>query len=190
MSARTRLPLFLLLSGCALLLHGGWIHAKAMLAQALLERSWQLTLQDARSHRPWPWADHWPVARLQWPQRDLSAIVLEGDSGAVLAFAPGHTPTSGLPGDGRTSIISGHRDTHFKHLALVEPGEEVILQTPTRHQRYTVKQRLMVDSREHQLAIRADNRLVLVTCWPDHPLDSRGPMRLVLVADPASPVAW
>ena len=43
---------------------GVWIHAKAVLAQILLERAWQQTRDGGERVRPWPWADTWPVARL------------------------------------------------------------------------------------------------------------------------------
>ena len=45
--------------------HGAWIHAKAQLAQYLLQRAWERTLRGEPAAKPWPWADTWPVARLR-----------------------------------------------------------------------------------------------------------------------------
>ena len=69
---------------------GAWIHAKAMLAQSLLETAWSETLRTGKEVKPWPWADTWPVARLTVPRLGIRRIVLAGASGSSLAFGPGH----------------------------------------------------------------------------------------------------
>ena len=38
-------------------LDAGWIHAKAALAQVLLERAWAHSDHGRRTQRPWPWAE-------------------------------------------------------------------------------------------------------------------------------------
>src|SRR5690606_35580272 len=52
---RPRIALAALLAMIATLcaVNAGWIHAKAALAQALLERSWSRTADDGAAHRPW-----------------------------------------------------------------------------------------------------------------------------------------
>ena len=72
--------------------HGAWIHAKAWLAQLLLQRAWERTLRGEAAAKPWPWADTWPVARLRVPAHGVDLIVLSGVSGRTLAFGPGHAP--------------------------------------------------------------------------------------------------
>ncbi|MGD8582011.1 MAG: class GN sortase, partial [Gammaproteobacteria bacterium] len=74
----------------------GWIHTKAIAAQVLLERAWQQTLTDNKHHKPWSWADTWPVAELIVPDLAIEQIVLAGDSGAILAFGPGHSSASAM----------------------------------------------------------------------------------------------
>src|SRR5512134_469774 len=95
---------------------GGWIYAKALLAQHMLQHAWARTLAGEREVRPWPWADTWPVARLRVPVHGIDLIVLDGVSGRTLAFGPGHAGGSAPPGAPGTAIISGHRDTHFRFL--------------------------------------------------------------------------
>src|SRR5688572_1545522 len=46
---------------------GIYIHLKARLAQYLIADAWRKTLTGARAVKPWPWADTWPVARLEAP---------------------------------------------------------------------------------------------------------------------------
>ncbi len=90
--------LFALL-GLVLVGQGLWIHAKALLAQVLLERAFEQTLATGAPVKPWPWADTWPVARIEFPRLGKSVIVLAGSSGQALAFGPGHV--EGTPDAGR-----------------------------------------------------------------------------------------
>lgn len=187
MSLRSIVAAAALLVGLLLAGQGLWIQAKAQLAQLLLEQAWQRSLADGRPHRPWPWADHWPVAELSFIEAEQSFIVLEGDSGAVLAFAPGHNPQSGLPGSTLSSVISGHRDTHFRLLKTLQPGQTVSLRSLQASRSYRISRRQIVDSRSHQLALQQNATLQLVTCWPFDALASNGPMRLVVEAEALPP---
>ena len=117
----------LLIAGAVLIGQGLWIHAKAMLAQVLLERAFAQTLATGQTVKPWSWADTWPVARVEFPRLGKSEIVLAGASGQALAFGPGQverTPPAGEPG---TTIYSAHRDTHFAFLGAVMNGDEVVV---------------------------------------------------------------
>src|SRR5262249_22721404 len=115
----------LMLAGGALIAQAAYIHAKALLAQILLERAFAATLASGREVKPWSWADTWPVARVSIPRLGESAIVLAGASGQALAFGPGHLERTPEPGDPGTAIYSAHRDTHFAFLADVEIGDEI-----------------------------------------------------------------
>lgn len=162
---------------------GAWIHAKAALAQWLLADAWQQTLGTGRPVPPWPWADTWPVARLRVPAQGIDQIVLAGDSGRTLAFGPGHTTTSALPGESGTTVISGHRDTHFRFLRELEVGDRLLLETPTGDYRYRVDHHQVVDHRQAAIADHGE-RLVLVTCYPFDALLPGGPLRYVVEATP------
>ena len=87
----------LLVAGGLLLADGCWIRAKAVLAQYLLQNAFQETIRTGKLTKAWPWADTWPVARLRMERLDVDLIVLEGEHGEVLAFGPGHVPTSSGP---------------------------------------------------------------------------------------------
>jgi sortase A len=168
---------------------GAWIYAKAVLAQHLLRAAWARTVAGASAVRPWPWADTWPVARLRVPAHGVDLIVLDGVSGRTLAFAPGHATGSPLPGTPGTAIVTGHRDTHFRFLERVRPGEEILVDTPGRPTaRFRVEEATVVDART--AVIRRDGEgpsgLVLLTCYPFDALRPGGPLRYVVVAGPAS----
>src|SRR6266700_5291639 len=118
-------PLLLALAGLILFGQGAYIHAKAMLAQVLLQRAFTETIATGHPTKPWPWADTWPVARIEVQRLHASTIVLAGSSGQALAFGPGHvelTPDAGARG---VAVYSAHRDTHFRFLRDVAVGDEI-----------------------------------------------------------------
>lgn len=168
------------------------IHAKAWLAQVLLERAWQASLADGgRAMRPWPWADTYPVARLKVPALGIDQIVLAGASGRSLAFAPGHLDGTARPGSAGHSVISGHRDTHFRFLRDLAPGEAIELQRPDGlWRRYQVRESQVIDARQARLSA-GDGRaaLTLVTCYPFDAVVPGGPLRYLVFAEDSAAVA-
>jgi sortase A len=173
--------LLILIMGVGLFADGLWLYGKAQVGQMLLSRAWAKTIEDGKDHKPWPWADHWPVARLTSEEHNIDQIVLAGDSGSVLAFAPGMNLQADEAG---TVIISGHRDTHFRFLKDLKPGAELTLQTQDGTHRYRIEETRIVDSRTTRIdpASGAD-QLVLVTCYPFDAIKAGGPMRYVVVGE-------
>ncbi len=177
-------PGILLLLGLVQLAQGGWIHAKAHLAQYLLEDAWRQTLAGDRRVRPWSWADTWPVARLRTPGRGDDMIVLEGASGRVIAFAPGRLHGSARPGRSGACVIAGHRDTHFAVLEELEVGDSLLLEdaTATVHE-YRVTGSAVVDRSDvGALECGDESCLILVTCWPFDAIQPGGCERYVVWA--------
>ncbi len=168
----------------ALTCNASYIHAKAALAQVLLTRAWDAMRTDGHPHRPWPWADSHPVARLHMQRLEIDQIVLAGDSGRTMAFGPGWAEASAAPGSDGTTIISAHRDTHFDWLREIAPDDTVELESTTGLQRYRVVDMHIADSRTEQLSLSPEaQRLVMVTCWPFDSVVSGGPLRFVVVAE-------
>src|ERR1700739_1006932 len=100
---RRFIPLALATVGLLLFGHGGYIHAKALLAQVLLERAFTESIATHHPVKPWSWADTWPAARIEVQRLNASAIVLAGSSGQALALRAGHvalTPAAGERGGG------------------------------------------------------------------------------------------
>jgi sortase A len=178
------LALLLAVAGVALAARGLWIPAKAALAQGLLAGAWGRAAAGEAQPRPWPWADTWPVARLTLPGRP-PLVVLAGASGRTLAFGPGHVDGSAAPGEGGNVVVAGHRDTHFRALAGLAAGDELVLEAPGgRSRRYRVRETAVVDHRDTRPLLPADHaRLTLVTCWPFDAVRPGGPLRWVVVAD-------
>ena len=118
-------PTPLALAGLALFGHGGYIHAKALLAQALLDHAFSESIATRHPVKPWSWADTWPVARIAVKRLNASAIALAGSSGQALAFGPGHVELTPDAGERGVAVYSAHRDTHFRFLRNVVVGDEI-----------------------------------------------------------------
>jgi len=174
----------LALAGAACFGHGAWILVKAEIAQVLLVRAWQRTLDGEGEVRPWSWADTWPVARLEAPRQGAAMIVLAGAGGAVLAFGPGHLDGSAAPGAPGNIVIAGHRDTHFELLRDLEPGDELWLETAAGERwRYRVDSfRIVEDDDTSVLEAGTEDVLTLVTCYPFDAVVPGGPLRYVVRA--------
>lgn len=176
--------MFLLSIG--LIANSGYIHAKALLAQVLIADAWERTLDGETAVKPWSWADTWPVAKLTFVDSGEELYVLSGATGASLAFGPGHYRGTALPGEQGSSVVAGHRDTHFSLLRELETGAEIRVQRQDGGTRkYRVAEKRIVDSRRESLGI--DNgldELRLVTCYPFDAVDPGGPLRLVFTAYP------
>ena len=168
----------------------GWIQGKAVIAQQLLNHSWNKTLNDTKKHqadnaihKPWPWADTWPVAKLLVPQHNIEQIVLAGDSGNSLAFGPGYSFASATPNSAGTTVISAHRDTHFRFLKKLKINEMIYLQTTDKTMPYQIYDMQIVNSKTFKLQPVSDRQtLVLVTCYPFNSLTSGGSLRYLVYA--------
>lgn len=160
------LSVLLLCAGVYCTGQAGWIHAKAWLAQQLIAGAWAQSLrQPGTEHRPWAWADTFPVARLQLPGGE-DLYVLNGGQGNALAFGPGLVEGSDQPGSG-FSVIGGHRDTHFRALAQVAPGQRFRVQASSGHWiDYEIQQAAVVNVREQPLVKQNAQQILLITCYP------------------------
>ncbi|HET6756776.1 MAG TPA: class GN sortase [Burkholderiales bacterium] len=167
---------------------GIYLKAKALLAQHLIASAWEKSRTEGIAPAPWPWADTRPVALLSVPRLERKLYVLEGDRPRTLAFGPGHRSASPLPGKPGNSIISGHRDTHFKFLRELLTGDEVVIESRSGSlRRYRVVQTEVVHKGDLSVIGDSDDpRLTLITCYPFDALTTDGPLRWVVTATAAN----
>lgn len=167
-------------AGAIVLGKGFYIHAKAVLAQVLIHVAWTDRLAGTAAPRPWPWADTHPVARLTVPRLGVDQIVLAGATGRTLAFGPAEVAGLGLAA---TTVLSGHRDTHFAFLRDLKAGDEIGLQGADGvPQRYSVTSGVVAHEAEVLLAEPDSPTLVLATCWPFDAIDPGTPWRYLVTA--------
>ena len=174
----------LFIAGTLVIADGLAIYLKAKLAQVLIKQAWSETLVSDRDVKPWPWADTWPVARLQVADTDL--YILQGAQGSSLAFGPGWMEDSVRPEEVGTKLIAGHRDTHFKFLQDLQSNDALTLTgRDGRQTDYYVDSIQIIDSSKEQLLIDTQpEQLVLITCYPFDAIEASGPQRYIVNALP------
>ena len=188
MSARRKawaaLALALALVGVAQLAAGGWIHAKAWVAQRLIAAAWQVGRIDARTPRPWPGADIRPIARLTVPAHHVELYVLEDASMRSLAYGPAHVSGTALPAHRGNAVVVAHRDTHFAFLRTLELDDVIDVEdSGGAAAQYRVREVQVVDQGETRVLDPTDaSQLTLITCWPFDAVQPGTPLRYVVVA--------
>ena len=179
-----RLMLVLAALGVSFFAYGAYIPAKAVLAQYLINDAWNDTIRSGKSQKPWKWADMHPVMKLSSEKHKQELIVLSGDKGNSLAFAPGHNLSSYMPNQGGTTVISAHRDTHFEFLQDVSISD--IFELTDRNNKtmsYKVSDIKIIDATKQDISIYSNqDELKMITCYPFDALVARGPLRYVVTA--------
>lgn len=183
MSPLSGFAIVIVILGLAFTGNALFIRAKAILAQVLLEQAWQTTIATGKATKAWNWADTHPIARIEFPRLHQSAIILAEAGGEALAFGPAHVAASPLPGANGTSVIGGHRDTHFNFIKDLKPGDAITVTTQSGIQlNYRMTGASIVDAQSSGIVTAGKTqRLALVTCYPFDGLQ-RGKLRYVVFA--------
>ena len=179
-----RLIIVIAVLGLSFFAYGAYIPAKAVLAQYLINDAWNDSIRTGEIHKPWSWADMHPVMKLSSNKHNKNLIVLSGDKGNSLAFAPGYNIDSYKPNQGGTTVISAHRDTHFEFLQNVVINDVFdITDRNNKTANYQVSSIEIIDATKEDIAIYSDeSELKLITCYPFDAIVARGPLRYVITA--------
>ena len=109
------------------------------------------------------------VGRLEVPRVQLSAMVAEGASSRVLRLAVGHVPGTALPWQSGNVALVAHRDTFFRRLGELKPGDMIRITVPGNQYTYRVTFSDIVKPEETWVLLPATGEtLTLVTCYPFH----------------------
>jgi sortase A len=173
----------LLATGAILILYTGSQYWWMYLGQRQMETQWWR--QQAASSAP-PGesniAGKTLLTRLLIPKISLDAIVAEGTSREQLLKGPGHLEQTAQPGEPGNAVIAGHRDTFFRHIFELEPGDEILVQRSGHTLRYQVTGKRIVKPEDTSvIAPRGDPQLTLITCYPTHYIGP-APERLAVMA--------
>lgn len=126
-------------------------------------------------------AAHGPI-RIVIPKIGLDDMVARGVGYGALLAGPGWMEGTAPPGASGNMVIAGHRDTFFRHVHELQPGDWVIVRRGGRAFRYQVTaQYIIKPSDVAVLAATRDAELTLVTCYPTFWLGP-APDRLVVRA--------
>jgi len=176
--------IILLLMGLTSFAYGAYLPVKAELSQLLIRHAWEKSIDIGAPIKPWAWADMHPVMRLQSEKHQQDLIVLAGDTGNVLAFAPGLSNITSQNNPSSTWLVSGHRDTHFTFLEDIAIGDLIITtQLNQKRRSFKVSAIDVIDISKQKISI-SDHQpeLKLVTCYPFDAIISGGSLRYVVTA--------
>ena len=176
--------LFVFGTGAFYLFSGGYMVVKAELSHYFIEQAWHETLENKQNNKPWSWADTYPILKISIPRIAKESYVLQGESGRNMAFSVVHHTSSGMPGHSKSTLISGHNDTHFSYLEELKIGDNIITQDKNNSHVYKVSEIKIINSSKEKLNIRNTNELILTTCYPFSDLQIDNNLRFVVYASP------
>ena len=188
---RRALGLLLCLGGLGLLGFVGTGYGRGLLDRDAARTRWAEVEARAAvrvanasvADNPGPVAPGTPVARLVVPHIDLDEVIVEGVGDDVLNAGPGHMPGTPLPGGIGNSVISAHRDMHFRRLAELGIGDTLVTVTEYHRTTWRITGRQIVAATAASLFPTPEATLTLTTCWPMRFIGP-APDRLLLTAEP------
>ena len=122
------------------------------------------------------------LTRISIPKINLDAVILEGTSHKSLTLGPAHLRDSALPGDPGNSVLAAHRDTFFRHIYELKPGDDIFVERNGQHYHYVVTGKRVVQPADLSvLDTTSESRLTLITCYPVYFIGP-APGRLVVIA--------
>jgi sortase A len=124
------------------------------------------------------------MGRLEIPRIGISVMVLHGTDDATLTVGAGHVPGTPSPGGDGNLVIAAHRDTFFRRLEHIRPGDRIRILTIGHIHNYVVESTETVDPEDTRvIESRGRQELTLITCYPFYFVGS-APKRFIVHARP------
>lgn len=177
---RRAIAFVLVVAGVALLLYVSIQYGTMYREQKRLAEQWQQQQNQAGQAEAQPVSDG--LTRLVIPKIHLDVVVVEGTSPRQLLIGPGHIENTAAAGVTGNDVITGHRDTFFRHIFELNKGDVVELQRNGSTYQYEVTGKKVVDPSD--LAViqpTRDAQLTLITCYPTYYIGP-APERLVVTS--------
>ena len=176
----------LLVLGLLLLAYVGIEYGSMFLAQNRLAHEWQLQQKNP----PAPGVPTVTLTRLTIPKINLDSVIVEGTDNKSLLLGPGHMEDTAIPGKLGNSVISGHRDTFFRHIYELKKGDPILVERAGKTFEYHVTGKKVVEPDDLSVVRpSSDAQLTLITCYPIYYIGP-APKRLVVfskLADEPAP---
>ena len=168
-------------AGLALLIYVSAQYGTMYREQQRLAQQWEQQNDTASTQ-----ADATPVTdgltRLSIPKIKLDVVVVDGTTPHQLLIGPGRLLNTALPGDPGNTVISGHRDTFFRHIYELNKGDVIELKRNGSTYRYEVTGKKVVDPSDVSvIQPTRDPELTLITCYPIYYIGP-APERLVVMS--------
>lgn len=180
---RSLAPRVLITAGALLLGYVSYEYGNMLLQQRRLAHAWNAEQQRVEISRPSLRGAAAGLIRISAPEIGLDAIVVEGSDSNALALGPGHMENTAFPGQRGNAVIVAHRDTFFRRLYELQPGDHLNLQQGGQNFTYVVTGKKIVDDTDISV-IKAGSGydLTLITCYPEYYIGP-APQRLVVSAE-------
>ncbi|MEB1807284.1 MAG: class D sortase [Bacillaceae bacterium] len=121
------------------------------------------------------------------PKLEAKVPIFYGTSEEQLKQGIGHVERTAFPGENNNTVLSGHRDTVFRHLGKIEKGDRLIVGTEAGEFTYLVRKIRIVDKENRTaLAPKPKATLTVITCYP-FGFAGHAPKRFVIIADLIAP---
>ncbi len=173
------LPAAMMTAGFVLLAYVGLQYFTMYAEQHRLAKEWETQQERPVAAQPQEAAGD-GLTRISIPKINLTAVVVEGTSRHQLLLGPGHLERTAAPGESGNAVITGHRDTFFRHIYELEKGDEIEVQRDGKVFHYRVTGKRVVEP-DDMTVVRPskDAELTLITCYPTYYIGP-APERLVV----------
>lgn len=130
-----------------------------------------------------PLASNEPVGWLSIPASGIKTLVVFDATDENLSRYPCLHAASQSPD--APAIIIAHRDSHFRGLRKLSPGDDVEFESLNPYSHFRVRETRVIDPAEipAMLGERRPDELVLLTCWPFDYIGA-APQRIAYIAEP------
>jgi sortase A len=194
-----KLPLLIILAGLVVIGVGVWQivetkfqtdtslkEAKKIVAQAESREADNLdeeTPQKAEKIEPPNFGD--TVGLLTIPEINAELAIVEGTDPNDLKKGVGHYKGSYFPGENGQIVLSGHRDTVFRRLGELKPGDRFEVQMENGKFTYELTQTKIVDADDRTIITLQNTKeeLIVITCYPFRFVGD-APERYIIYANP------
>lgn len=177
---REAISLLFLVIGFALLGYVGFQYWGMYHSQRQLHAQWENQLAMASAPGLPQVSQSELLTRVSIPKINLDAIVVEGATQKQLAIGPAHITDTAFPGQIGNAVITGHRDTFFRHIYELQAGDAIFVHRNGEVFKYEVTGKKIVKPEDVSvLNPTTDPQLTLITCYPTYYIGP-APNRLVV----------
>jgi sortase A len=177
---RRTLSLLLVIVGLGLLGYVAMQYWGMYRSQKTLEAQWEQQAALASTPGAPKLSAEDMLTRVVIPKINLDAIVVEGASRKKLSEGPGHVKETATPGEPGNAVITGHRDTFFRHIYELNKGDDILIRRNGQVFKYQVTgKKIVMPDDMAVLKQTPDPQLTLITCYPTYYIGP-APKRLVV----------
>ncbi len=156
------------IAGIGVAAYGAAVPTRAKLGQMMAQLAYEETIATGTPQKPWASADMRAIGKLSMPRLGISYAILDSGTREAMRAGPTLLPQSAALGMPGTSVITAHRDTHFRFLKDVRKGDIVTAAgSDGIMRRYRVNRTEIVDADKFTVPGSLENNaLALSTCYP------------------------